>query len=369
MKDILKDSSLSALIIFILLISGCKKKDINTIEDPQLILYNQIESYLLAQKIKTSIYNGHKIDSLLGNIEKEKIQKIKIGGITLLVCDLKGYKNVSKNEYTNTFYKMSFPLDKEVIASGLIYTIHTNLVKNDIDINIEKILLIEYDGFTGEIITNGLDDRFIQGFEVNRGQLKKSYELQNHSKDENSQISSRSLNEDCTSYFLVTTTYYSNGDIERTSQYLYTLCGPCNTAGQPVNYFVNDCDPNMGSGGDENVVTTDSVSETAEVEDESSGLAPKIKYLYYATVSRFNGIVTNVIIDPTTVWNPFVSYVDNYGSLTNRYITLFGHTNIWVSLGTKALIKWSCIVHGKWVYSDARPVYTRQWTNSKQSAY
>jgi len=82
---------------------------------------------------------------------------------------------------------------------------------------------------------------------------------------------------DCTAYYLVTTTYYSDGHVERYWEYLFTLCGPCNTGGQPVSYFVNDCDPNSGGGGGaSNTVETDNISETASEGDETYTAAPGI---------------------------------------------------------------------------------------------
>lgn len=361
----------SKLLLFVinltLLLGSCKKHE--TITENKRSGFEQAIAFLKQKQTSVSQYQAKKIDTLLQNLLTENVRVITLGETDLILCELKTYKNASKPGFTHTYYKMSFPMKDGKITSGLIYTIHTNLSKQQIDRDIQNILLFKSKEFTGEIVTNSLNDRFIQASSMKEGRLEKTYDLQMKSPDGNGQANTGMLSSDCTAYYLVTTTYYSDGHVERDWEYLFTLCGPCNTGGQPVSTIVADCDPNSGGGGggSSNTVETDNISESATEDDDTYSAAPKIQYNYHATITRVNGEVTGVIVDPTTVSNPVSWYVDNYGRNTTRTITLFGHSNSWTSLGTTALINWSCFVHGKWVYTDNSPVYTRQWYNSKSA--
>ncbi len=149
-------------------------------------------------------------------------------------------------------------------------------------------------------------------------------------------------------------------------QYAYTTCGEIDEC--QVSRLIDGGTPfklNCGGGANGgNVETSFDVNETEAADDESDGIAPKILYNYHATVTRVNGEVTSVIVDPITVSNLFSVYVDNYGRSTTRTLTLFGHSNNWTSLGTSALINWSCFVNGRWLYTDGSPMYSRTWLQS-----
>jgi hypothetical protein len=355
-------------IILNFLLSACKKnepKTSDTLDEFELVI-----SFLRQNQATVSNYQAKKIDTLIQNIIAENVRVITIGETDLILCDLKTYKNAPKSEFTDTYYKMSFPMKDGKITAGLIYTIHTSFSKERIERDFENILMVKSNEFTGEIVTNSINDRFIQASSMKQGRLEKTYDLQTQFPNENIQANTTMSSNDCTTYYLVTTTYYPDGHVERNWEYLYTICGSCNIEGQPVSYLVPDCDPNSGGGGgSSNTVETENISETESEEDETSNASPRVNYKYHATVVRVNGEVTNVIVDPTTVSNPVSWYTDNYGRNTTRTITLFGHSNSWTSLGTTALINWSCLVHGKWVYADNSPVYTRQWSNRRSSIY
>jgi hypothetical protein len=360
------------LLLFIisltLLLGSCKK--LETITEDKGSRLKPAIVFLKQKQTTVSRYQAKKIDTLLQNLLIEDLRVITLGETDLILCDLKTYKNVSNPGFKHTYYKMSFPMKDGKITAGLIYTIHTNLSKQQVDKDIQNILLVKSKEFTGEIVTNSWNDRFIQASFMKEGRLEKTYDLQMKAPDDRGQVNMSMSSSDCTAYFLVTTTYYSDGHVERDWEYLYTLCGPCNTGGQPVSTIVPDCDPNSGGGGggSSNTVETDNISESASEEDETYSAAPRIRYNYHATITRVNGEVTGVVVDPTTVSNPVSWYVDNYGRNTTRTITLFGHSNSWTSLGTTALINWSCFVHGRYVYGDGvSPVYTRQWSDSKSA--
>jgi hypothetical protein len=361
---IIKSKLVLLIVSSIFFLVACKK--IETKIDNNQGKIEQAVSFLKKKQTSSSMYQAKKIDTILQNLLTENISVIKIGEIELLLFDLKSYKNDKKLGFTNTYYKISFPIKDGKITSGLIYTIHTNFPKEQIDKDIQNILMVKSKKFTGEVVTNSINDRFVQASLVKEGRLEKTYGLQMASPKKSDQVSTTTLNENCTSYYLVTTTYYSDGHVETDWDYLYTLCGPCSTGGQPVTYIVPDCDPNSGGGGSNNVETNE-VSETQIQEDVTFVSAPGIQYNYHATITRVNGEVAGVVIDPITVNNTVSWYIDNYGRNTTRTITLFNHSNSWTSLGTEALINWSCLVHGKYVYTDGSPIFTRQWGNTKSA--
>jgi hypothetical protein len=352
------------IIIISLMLSSCKKNEITS--NNGSFEFKQAIEFLIQKQITDSQYQAKKIDTLLQNLLAENVRVITLEGTKLILCNLKTYKNASNPVFSNTFYMMSFPIKEGNITSGLIYTIHTDLPKQDIDKDIQNILLGKSKVFTGEIVTNNLNDRFIQAYSMKEGRLEKTYDLQVKSPEENGQLINVLSTSDCIAYYLVTTTYYSDGHMERVWEYLFTLCGSCNIAGQPFMTLVADCDSNSGgSGGGSSNVSETKISETENESEDLYSAAPALQYNYNASVFRVNGVVTSVIIDPITVSNPVSWYVDNYGRSTTRTVTLFGHSNVWTSLGTTALINWSCFVHGKWVYTDNSPVHTKQWNKSK----
>lgn len=345
---------------------ACKKNEVLLSSEQDKA--KQVHAFLREQKNIVSDYQSEKLDTLLQNISVDDIRVIRIGQTELILCDLKTYKNAAVPDFPNTYYKVSFPIENGKITTGLIYTIHTPLSKEEIERDFENILKVKSSVFTGEIVTNSLTDRFIQSSLVKRGRLEKTFELQTGaSKRINQPKSIQSLSSNCTAYYLITTTYFSDGRVERDEQYLFTLCGSCDPGGQPSGRTITaDCDPNGGSGGGATINTeeTENISESLSEVDETFAAAPRIDWNCNATISRINGQVIGVVVDPMTVSNPVAWYVDNYGRSTTRTITLFGHYNSWTSLGSTALINWSCFVHGKWAYTDNSPIYTRQWHKS-----
>ncbi|GEM_PF-5274897 len=330
--------------------------------------FDLLKGFLESKKISGTVYEGGKIDTVIDNLIEGSEQLITIAGREFIVCDLAAYKNLNLGEYSNTFYKIMVPKIPDENSTALIYTIHTDLDIDIVNNEFADVLQFKSEGFSGTLVTNALNDRFLQGIRIEEGRMVKSYNLQieGSSGGRFGSSAASNMNGDCIAYYLVTTTYYSNGHIEEDWQYLYTLCGPCNIAGQPTTYLVPDCDPNSGSGGAP-IITTDEINEVETGDDDYSGAAPTIQYNYHATVTRVDGLVSNVIVSPTTVSNPVVWYVDNYGRNTTRTLTLFGHLNRWTNLGSSAWISWSCLVHGRYVYTDGSPVFTRQWANSKQA--
>ena len=346
---------------------ACNKAD--TSNDVKQDLYQQAIAFLKEKQTTVNPYQSKKLDALIQNLSKENTQTIKIGETSVLLFDLKTYKNARNTEYTNTYYKMSFPMKGGIITSGLIYTIHTNLARDVVSEDMQAILLTKSKEFGGQVVTNALNDRFIQAVTMKEGHLEKTFGLQTKDPKVTGQPVAKVSSTGCTAYYLVTTTYYSDGHIEETWDYLFTECSPCYPGGQPYDEGLLPVCGDGGGGGNPDIHTTDQISKEADEED-SYGQAPTIKYTHPATIARVNGEVISVIMSPVTVKNPVVSYTDDYARPTTRTLTLLGQSYNWTPLGTTAYLYWFCFVHGKYVYGDGvSPIYTRQWSHTYSGVF
>jgi hypothetical protein len=350
------------LLFLVFHLSACKKE--KNISNDATLLKENVQQFLLEKKSQTNSKQAGKIQSLLQQLSDNGIEYALTKDIKIVVFDLKSYRNITTPGYRHSFYKAIFTKQKEKISDCVIYTIHTNYEKLFVDQNFNNIFLFNPTSFSGEIVVNSMNDGFIQSSVYRNGVMEKSSELKMENPNNVSTNSSATSNaQNCISYYLVTTTFYADGHIERDYMYLYTLCGSCIPTGQPATTIIADCNDESGGGSDD--ITVDNSSETIEVEENGPpGPAPKISYNYRAIVTRRNTIVQNVVIEPISVNNPVVFYTDTHGRNTTRALTLFGHLNTWIPLGNTARIFWSCMVHGKWTYTNGDPMYTKVWSNS-----
>ena len=204
-------------------------------------------------------------------------------------------------------------------------------------------------------------------YEYRKGNVFSFGEVRNQSPATNRTELNSSVNANCTDWYIVTTYYIDGIPVSQDYQYIGTTCEGCDDPN-----LQSVCSDNAGSGsggGSPNdVIETSNVTETMEENDETDaliGVAPKIRYQYNAQIVRTNGYVTSVLVYPTTISNAHEVYIDRFGRTTTRILTVFGHNNSWTSLGTTAMVYWSCFAYGRWIYSDGSPEYNRTWTNSK----
>jgi len=166
---------LLCIISLTLILGACKKFE--TTKDNEQNVYQQAIAFLKQKQTTVSLYQAKKIGTLLQNLLSTNVRIIRHGETDLILCDLKTYKNAPKPGFANTYYKISFPMKDGKINAGLIYTIHTNFPKEQIDRDFQNILLVKSREFTGEIVTNSLNDRFIQASLMKEGRLEKAWEL------------------------------------------------------------------------------------------------------------------------------------------------------------------------------------------------
>jgi hypothetical protein len=242
----------------VLQLTSCKKFD-NSIRQNEENLFLQATAYLKQSQIGITPHQSKKIDTLLGNLVNQNVKKFKAGKADVFICDLKTYKNVTLPEYSHTYYKAFFQSRNGKIDDAYIYTIHTNFSEEQVNADIDNILLMKSKNFSGQIVTNAINDKFIIAAKVKDGKLENIFELQTKpktSKVSANSLSSNSNTDDCAHFYVVTTTFWSDGSITKDWDYSFSLCGPCNTGGQPMSYFVEDCDPDYGGGGVSNYADT-----------------------------------------------------------------------------------------------------------------
>lgn len=236
------------LLVVVLQLSSCKKVD-KSIQQNEEALFQQATAYLKQKQVGTSPHQSKKIDTLLSNLINQNVRKFKAGKTDVFICDLKTYKNVTIPGYYHSFYKAYFQFRDGIIEDAYIYTIHTNLSEEQVNADIENTLLMKSKSFSGQIVTNAINDKFILAAKINNGRLENIFELQTKSKSPTNSTNARTNSDNCAHFYLVTTTFWSDGSITKEWEYKYSLCGACNTGGQPMSYFVPDCDPDSGGGG------------------------------------------------------------------------------------------------------------------------
>lgn len=240
--------SICGLVLFSFLFLACNKSTLTSFEQTanlQSIIISELENL----KRTSTKLEATKIDTILANLETTEATWITINKTKTLVCRLKTYKNSKSRAYLHTFYLLALQYQVGKSSSTpLIYTIHTSIDENTLTNNIEDILSIRYKNFSGQIVTNALNDKFILAATFVDGRAKNIFEIKPQAKPIGNRINSANNNDNCAHFYLVTTTIWSDGSITREWTFLYSLCGPCNTAGQPVDSFVESCDPQYGGG-------------------------------------------------------------------------------------------------------------------------
>jgi hypothetical protein len=205
--------------------------------------YEQVDSYLKGYKDTISAYQASKIDTLISNLSISNLIVIHLDDtVDLFVCDLATYKNPSVRQYSNTFYKACFTSENGKIIFGQYFTFYTDLPKKLLDEELGKIFTCESNSFTGVVATNSLNDQFFQEQVYSDGKLIETYAI--------SPLNERGEREggDCVTLWLVHTTLYSNGGVDREWELLGTFCNTCIPIGTHISTIGSDCD-NSGGGG------------------------------------------------------------------------------------------------------------------------
>lgn len=321
------------LLLFVVAVQilSCKKVD-KSIQQNDESLYQQATAYLKQKQARTTPHQSKKIDTLLSNLLYINAREFKVGRTEAFICDLKTYKNSSIPDYNHTFYKAYFQFRAGIIEDAFIYTIHTNLSEEQVNADIENILLMKSKSFSGQIVTNAINDKFIIAAKINEGKLKNIFELQTKPNASTIVANSRTTNstgDNCAHFYLVTTTYWSDGSITKEWEYKYSLCGACNTGGQPMSYFVPDCDPDNGGGGYTNYADTTNPCKNADSLAVNTGFKSRLDSLKALTNQNFEtGYYSTKNPDGTYTYhkqqgspgNPYISGTNNITTPISSYM-------------------------------------------------
>ncbi len=267
----------------------------------------------------------------------------------------------------------------ELIQGNIIEIISKNQRYDDLPTNlISKIYSNRDNELTGIFRILSLTNNFVFEKEYKDGRLFSTKYLSK--KNENSQVGkgTTSLNT-CIDWYLVETTYYTDGSYFQTATYLFTTCGNECQSTRTMNStapFKLNCGGGGGSDEDDSLITSNIDFEEVETDadDGLGGVASSyvpIKWHYRAKVSYYgrSGVVFNVLIDPITADPMVSSFIDSYNRSGARSLTLFGHYNTWTPLtSTSVRINWSCIVHAKYACIDGT-LWTRQWNKNRSKVY
>jgi hypothetical protein len=353
-------------------LTSCKK-EVPTSLGVEKTLATTVTKWLESQKSVRQPSKAENIEQLKGNLDfsKASIEPFTDGD-QLIVIPIK-----------ETFRDVKLPGSRSILNLVLIND-RQNIIKNGrIAIYIpaagEKLNKVPRNTFsrilTAETIScNGIfnflsvSGTLLHKYEYKDGRLSSFGEVSNQAHGNSQNISEKSVNGNCTDWYIVTT-YYSNGVLlYQESQYIGTTCEGCDDQNYQSICPDTGTGSDGGSGGvNTDEITTDDISLTSEESDEADavgGAAPKIRYQYNAQIVRNNGFVSSVSVFPTIIANAHEAYIDRYGRNTTRIVTLYGHANSWTSLGTTAMIYWSCFAYGRWIYTDGSPEYNRTWSNN-----
>lgn len=316
-------------------------------------LYQQVVSYLEAKQETSTSYQAAKIDTLLENLSHENTLVIEIDDSTdVIVCDLASYVNEAIPEYSNVYYKAYFEVIAGEVSHGLILTVYTDLSREAFDSDFENIFNHDSQGFTGETDVNELDGEYVQGFKFYNGQLQESYWLSTLNEEGQS-----TSGENCTTWYLVTTTIYSDGHIERDWEILYTLCDGCIPTNRRVSTFYSDCDPdNIGGGGAPfETEDTEEFILSVNVNGPSLIVCPEIVNLRHSYTKHMrNGRLVGVSVYPVSCANPIIECADG-NKIVTRKVTVYNQTQGARKVGLGFEARWECDLFARYIYLDGTP--------------
>lgn len=263
------------LLLSICSLYSCQKDKLIVNDDKESMAKDYLSKIASNQneKIKSNIIEISKNIDFINPIEEKNIYGNKI-----IIYKLDSYL-IKKGNYKNTYHFISFVFsENEKIIDCSIYTLRTNKTSEIVSENIGKVINGEKSNFSGEVIKNNVLTRFKSSqFFNDLGELYKKIELEgryNKFTNSSSKEANMGSSENCSYWYLVTTTLYPDGTSTQNSTFAYAICGPCNNGGQATEVLYADCDGNSGGGGGGGSNPTDNsespVEETVVLEDNAT---------------------------------------------------------------------------------------------------
>jgi hypothetical protein len=318
-------------------------------------LYQQVVGYLESYQETLTAYQASKIDTLLGNIVDSNLMVITVDDSTnFIVCDLVTYKNPSVPEYSNTFYKAYFTVMNGQVEGGLYFTIHTDLSKAEVDADLGKILLRESTSFTGITAYNLLNDQFDRELVFTAGHLDSEYELSLVDLNGRPGVAA----EGCTIYYIVRTTLWLSGKIDREIISQFTLCGNCIPTGERISTIISDCEPNSGGGSSSPTTVVFPCGRLWIPLADQGSCGVTMLHCYDVTENHY---VKRVHADPATCDETYIYNCTYLGKSTKRWAAPTTHHPDMVPYGVSSMrITWKYTVNYLYTWNNQTsnfPVY------------
>jgi hypothetical protein len=378
MKKTVKLFSLIGILVFLY---SCRKADslksTNVVQGENSAyqhrngeLFQHVVAYLEDYQDTVSAHQSSKIDTLLQNLSDSNLMVISLDDTTdIYVCDLIAYKNPSVPEYSNTFYKALFTAENGQITYGQYFTIYTDMTKQGLDENLDEIISYESNAFTGVIATNSLSDQFFQEQVYADGKIIGSAILSPY--DEEGQ---RDGGEECTTLWLVTTTIWSNGSIDKEWELLGTFCDGCIPTGTRISSFHSDCDPDAGGGGGNPTETTANGCFNYYIQlgdNQSCGVSMKHCWRGTSIWGPF-GYSYGVDVDHATPDQTYLDCTYLGRPVKRRAWPATHHPNIFKAGNRRFQITWNYLLYYNYTFLDATggvsntgstPIYLKRVVN------
>ncbi len=363
----------SIFLVVLIFLTSCQKELSNS-KKKENNVSEKVNTWLNNQKSLGQPNKAVNIELLKSSLDFSRLKYEQFSmGDQLIIIPIKENFKTKKNGDKNSLLNLVLIDDKSgVIKSGRIalYTPEADNILNKIpDNTFNKVLNTEPIESNGMFRFLSVTGQWLHQFEYKNGRIHSFGEVKQKTTSNAETSTTSRQNATCIDWYLVTTWYVNGVPVHQDSQYIGTTCG--GGACDDPNFQSLCPDDNGGSGGNgggiNDIVTTSDMSSTVEVNDDTDGAAPKIRFQYNSNIIRTNGLVTSVVVYPTTIANPFEVYIDTYGRNTTRTLTVFGNYQTGTPLGFTALCFWSCFVYGRWVYTDGSPEHPRTWPNTHSS--
>lgn len=387
-----------------LFFASCKKESRDPNADQQIVsVSTTVSSWLDSRKM------GLKKTSQVSNITTNAVSKndkyaAKNANIDLLKQNL-DYSSAYKVSHSKNVDLLIIPINEsiksqkhvaDIVSLNLVITMNKqgqvfdgNIIefypregkkRSFSPVTIANIMSNKKANDSGTFKILSVTGRLLRQFEYAKSKINSSSEVR--AKSRTTGTTRATADENCTDWYLVTTTYLNDIVVDVSEVYVGTTCDGCDGA-LYESLCPDEGAGGGGGGGDSNQTihyTEDYEDSNSEATDDEEGMSgasgPSTGVGTYAIIPYFHraevdfsltsfGLITidDVRIDPTTLLEYSSSFIDSYGYNGTRGVSLYNHTNSYTAWVLPVItIRWKCDVVGVYRTSDSR-TWTRGWTH------
>lgn len=326
------------------------------------VLYQEAVAALQAQQDTCSTAMAARIDTILQNMETNVRSVIALDDTTdIVVFDLAWSRRTTLRDYSNAFYKIYFAKVNGVMRDGMIYSIYTDKSESSVNADFENIFNQESTDFTGKIEVNYLNGYYGQGVKFSNGTVT---EMEGLSPLDKYGLPGDGIGQNCTTWWLVTTSFYSDGRVEQEWDLLGTYCNNsnCVPTGVRAASLEFDCDGVGGGGGSDPAPTVEEPTQkegfflTTLVMGDAGSCTATFQYDYVEV--RQKGFLTHLFASAAWCHNRTqdCSYL---GKSCERKITVGQHApNVTLYGLTGLRASWGFQVFWTYKFNDGTPTIT-----------